>query len=65
MFLRMKGVSKVGLAAIGGLFTAIFGAFFGWVLFPFMVNLNVNKVNGFYIFIDWDVFFYGYSNLLF
>lgn len=43
----LKGVSKVSLGAIGGLLSAVTGAFLGWILFPFMVNLNVNKVNAF------------------
>lgn len=58
MFSRLRGVSKVGLVAIGGLFTAFLGAFLGWVLFPFMVNLNVNKVNVFYNFIQIFLFEY-------
>lgn len=42
--MKLKGVSKFGLAALGGIISAILGAFFGWILFPALIALNVDKV---------------------
>ena len=35
----------IGLSAIGAFLTAVFGAIFGWLLFPPLIFLNVNKVS--------------------
>lgn len=36
---------KMVIGAIGGAFSAILGACCGWIIFPALVALNVNKVN--------------------
>ncbi|XP_055324872.1 sensory neuron membrane protein 2 [Sitodiplosis mosellana] len=41
--LKWKGVSKLGLGAICGIVSAILGAFFGWVLFPALVAIEIDK----------------------
>lgn len=38
------GISYVVVGAISGILSAIFGAFCGWVLFPTLVTMNVDKV---------------------
>lgn len=43
--LKLKGISKVGLGVVCGVVSAILGAFFGWILIPALVALNVDKVN--------------------
>lgn len=40
-----KKISCFTVVAFGGILSAIFGAFCGWVLFPALVAFNVNKVN--------------------
>ena len=50
MFSSLKGVSKVSLAAVAGFGAAMFGAFLGWILFPVLVSLNIDKV--YILFID-------------
>lgn len=45
MLNRLKSVSTVGLGAVLGFGVALLGAFFGWILFPFLVSINVDKVN--------------------
>lgn len=44
MVVFLKGISKISLGAIGGAFSAVLGAFCGWILFPALVALNVDKV---------------------
>lgn len=44
-FLKLKGVSKVGLGAFGGVVSAIFAAFLKWILIPALVAKNVDKVH--------------------
>lgn len=45
MLIFGRRISKISLGAIGGAVLAAFGAFCGWILFPAIVALNVNKVN--------------------
>lgn len=40
----LKRVSVVDWGAIVGFGAALAGVFFGWVLFPFLVSMNVDKV---------------------
>lgn len=44
MFSFLKGVSKVSVAAVVGFGAAILGAFLGWVLFPTLIAINIDKV---------------------
>ncbi|XP_031619587.1 sensory neuron membrane protein 2 [Contarinia nasturtii] len=42
-YFKCKGHSKIGIAAVCGFISAVLGAFFGWILFPTLVTLNVDK----------------------
>lgn len=78
--LKLKGVSKIGLGALGGVISggfsiaynqlidgiipvytcdiiilAILGIFFGWILFPALVAINIDKV---YINFEFSIFFF-------
>lgn len=44
VFLKLKGVSKVGLVALCGAVSAILGAFLNWILLPPIININIDKV---------------------
>lgn len=55
-YVKLKGVSKIGLAAVGGIISAGLGAFFGWLLFPALIAINVDKVNVHIIWIKKNVF---------
>lgn len=39
------GLSLWSWGALGGLLSAIFGAICGWLLFPALIAINVEKVN--------------------
>lgn len=42
----VKGFSIVGVLAVGGLFTAVWGVLGGWFLFPYLVSISVDMVSG-------------------
>lgn len=43
--------SKLELSGIFGFLVAISSIFFGWILFPFLVGLNIDKVSSYCFFL--------------